>query len=241
MAKSNQNPKTKQTNVNEWQRQLAEKDAEIALLKEHIQTTAGAAAKTWHGLHNRLSLEALEAILVKCKEVQLEISDNTGDSLNLTPMQRRRLRGAGMYRYGFIDKLSDIITNTKYNTHDIKDCLRLLETVRNISVRLETALRTTNDIQLTLGNDAYRMALIMYRQLQIDSREGDPVAQTLFEILRKFFRPWGKRSGAEPTEAEVERDVRALLHGKKDGKIIVENERPHLAGGKHLVIDKTDK
>jgi len=35
----------------------------------------------------------------------------------------------------------------------------------------------------------------------------------------------------------VERDLKALLHGKKDGEIIIRNERPHLVGGKHEIID----
>jgi hypothetical protein len=59
-------------------------------------------------------------------------------------------------------------------------------------------------------------------------------------MLQPFFkRP--RRPGEEPTEPEVERDVRALLHGKKDGKVVIENETPHVVGGKHVVVDETHK
>jgi hypothetical protein len=42
----------------------------------------------------------------------------------------------------------------------------------------------------------------------------------------------------EPTEKEVLRDMKAFMHGKKDGKIVVENVKPKLTGGKHKVIDE---
>ena len=112
MTKSNPTPQTKQDNVDDLKRLLAEKDAEIARLQQHIQTVGDPFAKIWPGIHHRLSMEALEAILIKSEEVQQLITDNTDELLNLTPVQRRRLMGAGMRRYGFIDKLSDVIMNT---------------------------------------------------------------------------------------------------------------------------------
>jgi hypothetical protein len=58
-------------------------------------------------------------------------------------------------------------------------------------------------------------------------------------MLQPFFQNM-RRKNSEPTQHEVERDVKALLHGQKDGKIIIENERPHLTGGKHTVVDETE-
>jgi hypothetical protein len=59
----------------------------------------------------------------------------------------------------------------------------------------------------------------------------------LFHALQPFFkRP--KRASAEPTEKELERDLHALIHGKKDGKIVIENVKPKLTGGKHKVVDE---
>jgi hypothetical protein len=33
----------------------------------------------------------------------------------------------------------------------------------------------------------------------------------------------------------------ALIHGAKDGKIVIEHETPHALGGKHVVVDETYK
>ena len=35
--------------------------------------------------------------------------------------------------------------------------------------------------------------------------------------------------------------MKALMHGKKDGKIIVKNIKPKISGGKREVIDETFK
>ena len=43
---------------------------------------------------------------------------------------------------------------------------------------------------------------------------------------------------AAPTQKKAKRDVDALLKGKKDGKVVIENIKPKLTGGKHEVIDE---
>jgi len=65
-----------------------------------------------------------------------------------------------------------------------------------------------------------------------------PEAQQVFEILRLFWRR--RRSIAEePTEQELMRDVRDLLHGKKDGEVVVRNESDSDVKGEKVVIDNT--
>jgi hypothetical protein len=39
------------------------------------------------------------------------------------------------------------------------------------------------------------------------------------------------------TESEVEKDIRALLHFKRDGKVVVENIKPKVTGGVREVVD----
>jgi hypothetical protein len=67
----------------------------------------------------------------------------------------------------------------------------------------------------------------------------DP-AETLYNDLYTFFKR-GARMGEEPTARKTITDTKALLHGKKDGKIVIENVKPHLTGGKHKIIDETFK
>jgi hypothetical protein len=44
-------------------------------------------------------------------------------------------------------------------------------------------------------------------------------------------------NSAGPTEKQIEQDVRSLLHGTKEGKIVIENEKPAVSAGKRAVYD----
>ena len=81
-------------------------------------------------------------------------------------------------------------------------------------------------------------ALEYYAQVQDAARRRIDSAESIYAELSTFFRSRGSHNRDEPTEAEVERDVKALLKGKKDGKIVVENIKPKITGGKHKVIDE---
>jgi len=52
-------------------------------------------------------------------------------------------------------------------------------------------------------------------------------------MLREFFRCG--MSDPLPTEEEVECNLHTLLYGHKDGRIVIENEAPHLTGSKQEV------
>jgi hypothetical protein len=66
-------------------------------------------------------------------------------------------------------------------------------------------------------------------------------AETLYEELRTSFEGKGKKTEDEPTEKELLRDAKSVTRGKKDGRIVIENVKPHLTGGKHRVIDEIFK
>jgi len=161
----------------------------------------------------------------------------------LTHAERMRLLGSGVRRYGFIDKVSDVAASNPefapafFNDDDLKETLRKIEILRNISAAFQQLQRMTDDVLLQVSDSAFQMALAYYNTVREASRRRQPGAQAIFRILQAFFRR-GKASSEEPTEHEVERDLRALLHGKKDGQIIIKNERPHMVGGKHEIIDE---
>jgi hypothetical protein len=183
-----------------------------------------------------------------------DIEDKLGDVFNIyfdeiinetvmSDAERRRLLGSGVRRYGFIDKVADVASvNSEFappflNINDLKDKLRVIEELRNVGTRLQQLLRFNNDLLLSVGDDAFRQALSYYNTVREAARSRTPGAVQVFQTLQLFFRRMRGKS-LEPTEPEIERDVRALLHGKKDGKIIIENEKPHLVGGKHVVVDE---
>jgi hypothetical protein len=59
------------------------------------------------------------------------------------------------------------------------------------------------------------------------------------EITKESRMSVSKRKGrVSLPQKQTLRDANALLHGKRDGKIVIENVNPKLTGGKHKVIDE---
>ena len=167
-----------------------------------------------------------------------ELSEN-----NLTLLERRRKIGAGIRNYGFIDKASDLAAaNPEYasffNVQDIKNAIRNIELCRDLVVLLQAFARLVSNSMMVYSDEAYSMALLFYNTLRQVSRRGDPTAMELFRALQPFFRRH-RNTAAEPTAKEIERDIHGLIKGTKDGKIVVENEKPKLIGGKRLLVDRT--
>jgi hypothetical protein len=162
----------------------------------------------------------------------------------LTTVERKSMRGAGVRRYGFIDEVSDIaevnpnFAPAFFNSDNLKEKLRKIELMRNISIAFQQMLRINDDALLMESDKAYQMALSYYNTVREASHRRQPGAQEIFKMLHTFFRH--KRSHIDqPTQSEVERDVRALLHGKKEGKIVIHHEAPRIIKGKRTVIDET--
>jgi hypothetical protein len=91
---------------------------------------------------------------------------------------------------------------------------------------------------LVRGDKIFRDALFIYNNLRELSKARVPGAQPLFEALLKYFRR-RTRPGEEPTVKQLEKDFHALIHGTKDGRLVIENEKAKTIGGKHLVVDRT--
>jgi len=164
----------------------------------------------------------------------------------LSDSERRRMLGSGVRRYGFIDKTSDIAEDNPdfvppfLDVEQLKKYIRDIENLRNLSVTLRQLSRLNSDLFLIISDEAFRLALMYYNSVRDASRRRVQGADAIFQTLQLFFRR-SRRTTEEPTEMEVKHDVNALLHGKKDGKIVIENETPHTTGGKHVVIDETHK
>jgi hypothetical protein len=161
---------------------------------------------------------------------------------NLSAIQRRRKIGAGIRNYGFIEKVADLAEANPqfaqfFRPADLRNAVRNFDMCREIVLLLQSFSRMVSNTMLVYSNEGFSMSLIYYNSVKEMSRRGDPSAMELFRALQPFFkRP--KRASAEPTEKELERDLHALIHGKKDGKIVIENVKPKLVGGKHKVVDE---
>jgi hypothetical protein len=161
---------------------------------------------------------------------------------NLTGRDRQRLFSAGVRNYGFIDKAFDIARDNpsfmppNFNINDLNTNLRQLEDLRQLMLVLQQFLQLVQNAFMQKADFCYRDALRIYASLQEQTRNRVPGAEPLFEALRTFFRR-RRRESDEPTEMELERDIKKLIHGKADGEIIIENETPHITGGFHKVVD----
>ena len=183
-------------------------------------------------------MEDINNFLKDSIEIFREISEN-----DMTLSQRRRKVGAGVRNYGFIDKVSDIAAANPefakfFRISDLKNCIRNVEACRDIIILLQTLARMVSNTMMVYSDAAYSMALLYYNSARELARRGNPNAIEVFRTLQIFFKRH-HRGTAEPTAKEIERDIHGLMRGTKDGKIIIENEKPRVVGGKRLVVDRT--
>jgi len=161
---------------------------------------------------------------------------------NMNALQRRRKIGAGIRNYGFIEKVADLAAANPqfaqfFSPNDLRTCIYNIDMCREMVLILQAFARLVSNSMLVYSNEAYGMSLIFYNMVKEMSRRGNPKAMEIFRALQPFFkRP--KRSSAEPTEKELERDLHALIHSRKDGKIVIENITPKMTGGVHKVVDE---
>jgi len=167
-------------------------------------------------------------------------------SHHFTAAQRKRMLSMGARAYGFADLVFDVSeTNLEYapgtfNRTLYANRINTIEDLRNILIAINQMLDVVTDALIFNSDEAYRMALIYYNTVRDLTRHGDEGAKRVFETLSPYFhRP--RRQPKAPTEKQLLHDASALLHGTKDGKIVIENQRPHLAGGAHVVVDETHR
>lgn len=171
-------------------------------------------------------------------------------NLHLSTQQRRRLRGAGERRWGMIEKTFDIarenpvyFSSTLTSYEGMSLLVRNVELWREADDIAERLSRIAKDHYLVTSNAAYAMARIYYRNLQTAANSGDPDAQVLFNELRTYYKPMGRRKNAseETTIDELVRDVKALAHGRKEGEITVKNRNSKTARGERIITDSAHK
>jgi len=186
----------------------------------------------------RTWLDELQIMFENFSELVPEL-DNT--ELNTT--DRRRLLGSGVRRYGFIEKVLEIGVDYPQfwpafggDEAELRERVDEIDALRNLLIWFRVATRVVGDLLLIAGDDAFRIAGSYYATSRDGARRKNPDAVQVFEMLRLFWRH-RRRMNSEPTIPEVERDARALLRGRKDGKILIENESDQIIKGEKVIID----
>ena len=167
-------------------------------------------------------------------------------SQHLRALDRKRLNGVGIRKLGFIERAYEsALENTEFLPHyltierfgsDIQYFMEfrsLVDLVTQIREKLWNIVMQSSDI-------AYTDALEYYASVRESAKRRVDAAETIFNELSPFFRRH-RNETEEPTEKQLKRDFDSLVHGKHDGKLVIENVKPKLTGGKRKVIDETFK
>jgi len=168
-----------------------------------------------------------------------------GYAANLRALDRQRHNGVGLRRQGFIE--AALRLSTKFpqyfphwlNTQKFQNDLDLFNAVRSLVEVCRSLEEKAWNINVEASDMVYTDALEYYSQVQDAARRRVDSAESIYNELHGFFRNMGQHEGEQPTQKQAKRDVDALLKGKKDGKVVIENIKPKLTGGKHEVIDET--
>jgi hypothetical protein len=149
----------------------------------------------------------------------------------LTPAERLRYISSSVRNIGFIQAaylsadghqnfLPSYLPMEKF-TEDKDDFERkrtLLSAIQDLEQEVSDSVYLASDI-------AYHDALAYYNTLKEAAKQHIAGAAVEYDALKSYFaRP--KQSSDQPTEAQIERDIRSLLHGTKEGKITVEKDIP---------------
>jgi hypothetical protein len=204
----------------------------------------------WHKGDDEILMDKLDTIAVEVLrflEYKMEFSMTAEElTADLTGRQRLRLYGAGVKNYGFIENAFVIAQkNPSYapqflSLENFSDRLNNFKNMRQLVFELQGYLQTAENIALLESDALYRMALRVYGNLQRLNNDRVQGANVLFNALRKFFRR-SKWNDGEPTQEELERDFRKVLHGEASGEVMVAIETPKLKAGKRKVIDRVRK
>jgi hypothetical protein len=129
------------------------------------------------------------------------------------------------------------------DTAKFQSDLDLFNAIRSLVEVCRSLEEKAWNINIEASDMIYTDALEYYSQVQDAAKRRIDSAESLYAELHGFFRNMGTHENGEaaPTKKKTKRDVNALLHGRKDGEVIIKNIRPKTSGGTREVIDETFK
>jgi len=233
--------------------QNAAANADPALIPAEIYAAEGTLAHAGNDmfissamLEKMLPLELREQLVETMDELAAVIQK--ARDLYASQTNRRSFAvGKGFRNYGFMLAANQSINNFPelapnfVNIDDFNDVVEDYLFARDVAERLLSITNDVRDMMNAFGNLGFNFALAYYANVRsIADRTGDKTAVSVFNILRRFFsRKRNPANGGEPTDAQLERDFRALLHGHKDGEINISHQSPTTSGRVHEVLDNT--
>jgi hypothetical protein len=186
-----------------------------------------------------------QAVILHLNEMLNQLKNALDEySQHLRALDRRRLNGVGVRKLGFVERAYELtLENAEFLPHyltierfgeDIQyfiDFRSLVDLTSQIREKLWNIVMQSADI-------AYTDALEFYASVREAAKRRVDAAETINAALSVFFKHH-RQETEEPTQIKAKRDFNSLIHGKHDGKLIVENVSPKLTGGKRKIIDET--
>jgi hypothetical protein len=120
---------------------------------------------------------------------------------------------------------------------EFKEAMEDMERKRVLLTLTEQFGKTISDSMLADSDSAFHDALDFYNYVKNAARQRVSGAEPVYALLKPYFKR-AKPSAAEPTEKQIERDVKGLLSGSKEGRVTIENENPDRSGGHRHVLDE---
>jgi hypothetical protein len=188
--------------------------------------------------------DALEDVLREASAALLSVRDAIAPySVTFTPRDRQRLRGVGMKRQGFVDiafSYAEGNVDSLPNTLPIEKfrpdvaLSRLTRSLLEVTSQLHDYAVNFN---MLASATEYFDASHYYNTVKNAHEHRVDGMENIFRGLAPFFKNMGAKERGL-TEKELLRDAKALIHGKIDGKIEIENVNPKARGGRRKVIDE---
>ena len=174
------------------------------------------------------------------------LQEIVADGLSL--MNRHQKNAIGDIRLGFVHNVFRYVsTSSEFNPagfdHEYYNELMMqLDLTAQTTTHLGSAVRQLRDISIVTGDVLYGMALLWYRNIQVLAQRRVPGAEAIYRELRTHFRNRRPLVADHPiTQKQILRDAKALLHGKKDGEIVIEGHAKHTVAAEKSVTDDVHK
>jgi hypothetical protein len=190
--------------------------------------------------YSALPEQSIEKLAEYLAEIR-SLLENNGVSLRAG--DRRRLNGVGVATEGFITRAFGYAVKNPQLLPYFVPFAKFREDYKNF-VSFYSLLKTCNSVRDMLWNNAlyaadtaYGDALELYAGARRSAFSKLKAFESVYRDLFPFFKKT-RKAKTGPTQDEVLSDVKALLRGKRDGRVVIENVRPKVTGGEHKVIDK---
>jgi hypothetical protein len=160
-----------------------------------------------------------------------------------TPSDRERLISVGIKNLGFIQtaytqaQANPALVPGYMDMTEFKEAMEDMERKRVLLTLTEQFGKTLSDSMLADSDSAFHDALDFYNYVKSAARQRVNGAEPVYALLKPYFKR-SKTGTAEPTEKQIERDVKGLLSGSKEGRVTIENENPDRSGGHRHVLDE---